>query len=168
MVEEYLVQKGWNYRPQGQNDYVVKECPFCEKNDWRFTINQESGIFTCHGDSCEKGTFKSLKFLLGDYERESTNFRKVYVRPPEQAFKTSDKFYSSYEEQRSVPEWVLKNYKVENATRYIAKDNAEEMYAKGIGMVWKEVEMYKGSFINGAEDIDNGFKVTYTYLKHGK
>lgn len=77
-VESYLKQKNWDYRPQG-DDFVVKVCPFCASDKWKFFIHSKMGIYQCwSGDCGVKGNLYTLKVELGDLTGPSKAIADVW------------------------------------------------------------------------------------------
>ena len=70
-MKEYLNLKGFEYREQG-DECVVKVCPFCSSDKWKFSCNIELGIYKCwHGDCNAAGNLYQLKEHLGDLKPAS-------------------------------------------------------------------------------------------------
>lgn len=83
-VEEYLREKGINYkvvtRPTGIQ--AITSCPNCGEND--FAINIKTGFFKCvHLKKCGiAGSFRELKRYYGDYVDDIvTTSKKEYNKP---------------------------------------------------------------------------------------
>ncbi len=62
--EEYLIQKGWRYKPTGK-EFKIETCPFCGDSKYHFSINQTTGMYHCFKCDCGGGIY-SLKKHCGD------------------------------------------------------------------------------------------------------
>lgn len=66
-VEEYLQQKGWDYKNSGNDNYAVKICPVCQDDRWHFGIHKTLGLWRCVNGTCgADGNLHTLKKHLGD------------------------------------------------------------------------------------------------------
>lgn len=80
----YVTEQGWQHRNSG-DELCLKNCPFCGRADWRFFINNTTGLFKCHHASCdEKGNFYLLKRGMGDLDPA---VRPLKLTPPAPAKK---------------------------------------------------------------------------------
>ena len=65
-VREYIEAKGFEYRTTG-DELILKRCPYCGSENWKFYINQKSRLFLCFRAKCsQKGHISRLKKMLGD------------------------------------------------------------------------------------------------------
>jgi hypothetical protein len=65
-VLEYIEEKKFEYRISG-DEIILKRCPYCDRETWKFYINSKSRLFLCHRASCAvKGHISKLKKTLGD------------------------------------------------------------------------------------------------------
>lgn len=62
---EFVQGQLWRYRQSG-NELVIETCPLCNKGDWKFYINANTGLWSCkHGKCQREGNIFSLKKALG-------------------------------------------------------------------------------------------------------
>jgi len=65
-VLEYVEEKKFEHRISG-DEIILKRCPYCDRSDWKFYINQKTRLFLCFHASCSaKGHISKLKKTLGD------------------------------------------------------------------------------------------------------
>ena len=108
-VVEYLHSKG--VKPRIKKDQAHMECPECLRNDGRFSINIETGLYSClHGSCGIKGTFTEFRRIYGDGPMHLAKSTvepkpKVYVRPKVKIGPVT-KSVAEYLEGRGISEFV--------------------------------------------------------------
>ena len=68
VVQDYIVEKGWEHKISG-SEIIVKECPFCHRETWKFYINKNNRLYKCFRATCsanEGGHISTLKKHCGD------------------------------------------------------------------------------------------------------
>lgn len=66
-VAEFLDQQGLDYKLRGGDQFVVRECPFCNDENWHFYIHRETGLYDCKKCS-ESGNLYTLRRALNDVD----------------------------------------------------------------------------------------------------
>lgn len=65
-AKAYLTEKNWPSRTSG-DQLILKTCPFCGRDDFKFFISDAKGLWVCHHGKCaRKGNFFTLLRELGD------------------------------------------------------------------------------------------------------
>ena len=71
-AKDYVSSKGWQWRPAGEQ-LNLRTCPFCQGADYRFYINDATGLWLCHKASCaRRGNFYTLQREVGDADQCAT------------------------------------------------------------------------------------------------
>lgn len=64
--QELLDQLGWNYKSSGTDQLNVQECPECHNSDWKFYVNEESGLWDCKVCGATGNGWKLKGYLVSD------------------------------------------------------------------------------------------------------
>lgn len=90
VIEDYLRQKGWEYKESGNEQFLLKTCPMCGSDRFHhFYIGQYNGLWDCKACG-QKGNLNQLRHNLGDeyidlkpYENQTPPEKlvKTYVTP---------------------------------------------------------------------------------------
>ena len=64
----YVTEKGWEHKISG-DEILLKSCPICGRDGYKFAINNDSGAWLDHHASCSKrGSFMWLRKEMGDLD----------------------------------------------------------------------------------------------------
>lgn len=74
--QNLISQQGWNSRPSGTTQIAVETCPLCKNTNWKFFINEESGLWDCKVCS-ESGNLYQLRQKLGLVMDGATSMKDV-------------------------------------------------------------------------------------------
>lgn len=89
--KEYIEKKGWEFKVQ-RDQYVIRICPKCGDQRWKFGMSQDEGLYSCWICNC-KGTLRGLMRDLGDLTDEPRHEPAKPILPP-----VSDSFILKYHE----------------------------------------------------------------------
>ena len=79
MLTQYLTSKGLEYKAVN-NQFRVKQCPFCNDNNWHFYIRQDLGLWDCK-HCFSSGSFNTLRRHYGDIGKLVKGYKEKKKRP---------------------------------------------------------------------------------------
>lgn len=86
-AEAYFTQKGWQFQRRG-DQLVLKSCPFCNRNDFKFFLSNDNGRWICHHASCSRrGNFFTLQREMGDLEVKAISTPTTRAQGPKESEK---------------------------------------------------------------------------------
>jgi KaiC/GvpD/RAD55 family RecA-like ATPase len=107
-VEQYCIDKGWSYRNSG-NQVVLERCPFCNGDNFKFFINEETFLWDCKRGACgRKGNEKVLKAHMGDSMQQEVN-EKVTAQKEKGVVRVE-----GIPNIQQAHEWLLENDELKN------------------------------------------------------
>lgn len=108
-VIDYIQAKSWQIQSTGNGlvssagEAVIKDCPYCSNNNFKFTISLKKDGFPFQCWSCDQtGNFTTLKRYLGDEK----------MKPPKSDYKISPAFKQVGSEDKKTydKEWAIKSH----------------------------------------------------------
>lgn len=65
-LQQFLERNQWEWKEADENNLTVKQCPFCQSDNWKFSIHKQTTQYRCWRASCdERGNLRKLRRSLG-------------------------------------------------------------------------------------------------------
>ena len=118
-VLDYIESKGWDFIVSGDDNLMLKSCPYCEREE-TFGINKVSGLFQCFSENCRSennsyGHLDKLKSYMGDLVvKEKVNIDAIPLENVQKGLKAllESKVACDYMKARGITPEALKYFKI--------------------------------------------------------